>query len=91
MSVSYKIDSQNFGNDEKGASVPNSIIYSGKPRTATASKVRHNFLPINGRQFSPANQVHFSIACGKKGAFLDPKAIYLKFKLTNTRWYSLFR
>ncbi len=64
--------------------VPNSIVYHEKPRAAAASKVRQNFLPINGREFGPSNQVHFSIACGRKGAFLDPKATYLKFKLTYT-------
>ena len=64
--------------------VPDSIVYNEKPRAAAASKVRQNFLPINGREFGPSNQVHFSIACGRKGAFLDPKATYLKFKLTNT-------
>ena len=64
--------------------VPDSIVYNEKPRAAAASKVRQNFLPINGREFTPSNQVHFSIACGRKGAFLDPKATYLKFKLTNT-------
>ena len=64
--------------------VPDSIVYNEKPRAAAASKVRQNFLPINGREFGPSNQVHFSIACGRKGDFLDPKATYLKFKLTNT-------
>ncbi len=64
--------------------VPYTIIYNEKPRAAVASKVRQNFLPLNGREFSPSNHVHFSIACGRKGAFLDPKATYLKFKLTNS-------
>jgi hypothetical protein len=66
------------------SSFPDTIVYSEKPRAASASKVRQNFLPINGREFSPINQVHFSIACSRKGAFLDPKANYIKFKLTNT-------
>jgi len=66
------------------SSVPNTIVYNEKPRAAPASKVRQNFLPINGREFGLANQVHFSIEGGRKGAFLDPKAPYLKFKLTNT-------
>ena len=64
--------------------VPDTIVYIEKPRAATASKIRQNFLPINGREFSPSNQVHFSIACGRKEAFHVPKATYLKFKLTNT-------
>ncbi len=64
--------------------VPDSIVYNEKPRAAAASKVRQNFLPINGREFSPSNHVHFSIVCGRKGAFLYPEATYLKFKLTNT-------
>ena len=64
--------------------VPNTIVYNEKPWAAAASKVRQNFRPISGRKFIPSNQVHFSIAIGRKGAFLDPKATYLKFKLTNT-------
>ena len=64
--------------------VPDTIVYNKKPRAAAASKVRQNFLPNHGREFSPSNQVHFSIACGRKGAFLDPKATYLKFKVTTT-------
>ena len=65
------------------SSVPDTIVYNDKPRASTASKVRQNFLPINGRNFRPSNQVHFSIACGRKGAFLDPKATFLKFRLVN--------
>ena len=63
--------------------VPDNIVFSEKPRAAAASKVRQNFLPINGRTFSPSNQVYFSINCGRRGAFLDPKATFLKFKLNN--------
>ena len=63
--------------------VPDSIVFNEKPRATAASKVRQNFLPINGRVFGPSSQVHFSLACGRKGAFLDPKATYLKFRLTN--------
>ena len=64
--------------------VPDTIVYNEKPRASGASKIRQNFLPINERTFAPSNQVHFSIACGRKEAFHDPKATYLKFKLTNT-------
>ena len=63
--------------------VPDTIVYSEKPRATSASKVRQNFLPINGREFGPSSQIHFSLACGRRGAFLDPKATFLKFKLTN--------
>jgi len=57
MSISYKMGSKIFGSDEKGASVLDSSIYSGKPRDAAASKVRQNLLSINGRNFEPENQV----------------------------------
>ncbi len=40
-------------------------------------------MPINGRDFNPGNQINFSLACGKRGAFHDPKATFLKFKLRN--------
>ncbi len=49
--------------------VPDNIVLSETPRAAAASKVRQNFLPINGRTFSPSNQVNFSLECGRKGAF----------------------
>jgi hypothetical protein len=58
------------------------IVYNEKPRAAAASKVRQQFLPINGREFSYGNKINFSIACGREWAFLYPKATYLKFKLT---------
>ena len=61
--------------------VPDNLVYTEKPRAAVATKVRQNFLPIIKRTFSPSNQVILSIACGRKGAFLDPKATFLKFKL----------
>ena len=64
--------------------VPNTIVYNEKPRAAAASKLMQNFLPNNGREFRSSNQVHLSIACGRKGAFLDPKVMYLKYELTNT-------
>jgi hypothetical protein len=63
--------------------VPDTIVYNEKPRVPDASKIRQNFLPINGRTCASSNQVHFSISFGHKGAFLDPKATFLKFKLTN--------
>ena len=63
--------------------VPDTIVFNEKPRATAASKVRQNFLPINGRAFGPSSQVHFSLACGRKGAFLDTKSTYLKFKLKN--------
>jgi len=63
---------------------PYNIVFSENPRTIAASEICQNFLPINnGRKFGPANQVHFSISCGSKGAFLDPKATFLKFKFVN--------
>ena len=61
--------------------VPDSIVFHEKPRATAASKVRQNILPINGRVFGPSSQIHFSLPCGRKGAFLDPKATYLKFRL----------
>jgi len=64
--------------------VPDTIVYSEKPRATAASRVRQNFQPINGREFSPSSQIHFSLACGRKGAFLDPRSVYLKFKLHNS-------
>ena len=63
--------------------VPDSIVFSEKPRATAASKVRQNFLPINGRVFKGGDQVHFNIACGRRGAFLDPKATFLKFQIRN--------
>ena len=63
--------------------VPDTIVYNEKPRATAASKIRQTFLPINGRTFAGGDQVHFSLACGRKGAFLDPKATYLKFTINN--------
>ena len=63
--------------------LPDNAGFIPKTPAVTATKVRQNFLPINGRGFNPGNQIHFSLACGKRGAFLDPKATYLKFKLRN--------
>ena len=63
--------------------VPDTIVYQEKPRATSASKVRQNFLPINGREFAPGNQIHFNLSTGRLGAYLDPKATYLKFKFTN--------
>ncbi len=80
----FQLASQNLGSDPRDrTSVPDNLVFTEKPRAAVATKVRQNFLPINGRTFAPSNQVHFSIACGRKGAFLDPKATFLKFNLKN--------
>ena len=81
----FQIASQNLGSDPTGpTSVLDTLVYNNeKSRAVTASKARQNFLSINGRNFGPSNQVHFSIACGRKGAFLDPKATFLKFRLVN--------
>ena len=63
--------------------LPDTAVFVPKTQAVTATKVRQNFLPINGRDFNPGNQIHFSLACGKRGAYLDPKATFLKFKLRN--------
>ena len=64
--------------------VPDTIVFNPKPRATSASRIRQTFLPINGRSFAGGDQVHFSLACGRRGAFLDCKATYLKFTITNS-------
>jgi hypothetical protein len=81
----FQLASQNHGSDPNSrTSVPDNLIYTEKPRAAAASRIRQTFLPVNGRDFSGGNQVHFSLSSGKSGSFLDPKSSYLKFKLVNT-------
>ena len=63
--------------------LPDTAVFIPKTQAVTATKIRQIFLPINGRDFNPGNQIHFSLACGKRGAFLGPKATFLKFKLRN--------
>ncbi len=78
----FQLTSQNLGSDPTTrTSVPYNLVFTEKPRAGAASKARQNFLPINARTFSPSNQVHFSIACGRKGAFLEPKATFVKSNL----------
>ena len=63
--------------------VPDSIVFAPKPAAASATKVRVSSLPINGRVFGPSSQVQFSLPCGRRGAYLDPRTTFLKFKLVN--------
>jgi hypothetical protein len=63
--------------------LPDTVVFIPKTPTVTATKVRQTFLPINGRDFHPGNQIRVSLVCGKRGAFLYPKTNFLKFKLRN--------
>ena len=49
-----QLASQNLGGDSMTrTSVLDTLVYIDKPRAATASKARQNFLPIDGSNFLP--------------------------------------
>lgn len=64
------------------AGLPDTLVFSEKPRAAQASKVRVNLPSINKNVFTPGELIQISIPTAA-GSYLNCAQGFLKFKFTN--------